>query len=135
MTTHVMHFVDETESTVRWRCGVCQRETNFAKEGYGEPHADQFTFPENIDAYLDICPGTYVGVMRNVTRGEFLDRFATEELGAMDLSQDLRVRGMLFRMQNDDQINLNEPRWEDDLRYAEGQGILTPGRAAIILQQ
>jgi hypothetical protein len=135
MTTHVLAFVDETDISVRWQCGVCYRETNFPKPGHGEPSATQFQFPENVDAYLDPCPGTYTGqTQRNITRDDFLLRFATTELGAIETSTDVRVKGMYARMMASTMIPLDHPTWASDLMHAEAQGCLDAGRATVIIQ-
>lgn len=134
MTTHVLHAVDETNETVRWRCGVCQRDINFAKPGFGEPSATMFEFPENVDSYMDPCPGEYTGENRLISKSDFLDRFATEELGALNASTDARIRGMMFRVANAENVDLNHPQWLDDLTHAEAEGILNVGRTSVILQ-
>lgn len=134
MTTHVLVAVSETDTTVRWECQVCHRYSDFSKPGQGEPSATMFEYPENVDQYMDTCPGEYVGASRNVPRNDLLDRITTEELGGLASSADVRVKGLMFRMQNSDPIDLNNPQWVSDFTYAEEQGLLTAGRAAIICQ-
>lgn len=134
MTTHVLVAVSETDTTVRWECQVCHRYSDFSKPGFGEPSATMFSYPENVDSYMDPCPGEYVGASRNVLRNDFFGRFTSEELGNLETSQDHRIIGMMVRMKNTDPIDLADPTWLADLTYAEGQGLLTEGRAAIICQ-
>lgn len=134
MTTHVLSAVSEDEQSVKWACSVCFREINFAKEGWGEPHANMFSFPENVDEMMDPCPGRYTGLSRIISRNELLSRITTEEIGALSQSADTTIAGLVFRLANEDPVDLANPRWLSDFSYAEGQNILSAGRSEVICQ-
>jgi hypothetical protein len=136
MTTHVFGATanSETETTVFWQCRVCGRGTNLVKDPLVDPHASMFEYPDNIDAYLDPCPGKFVGDSRLVSKEEMLRRLSTEEIGGLSGSDDPRIGGVIFKLQNQNEIDLNDPSWYADMLYAESIGILEEGRSTIICQ-
>lgn len=136
MTTHVFpsHAESQTATDVLWRCNVCRREIGFNKPGVGEPSATYTAYPANIDDYLDVCPGTYEYVGRELSRDKFLLRLTSTELGALSRSQDDRVRGMYERIKLSDVISLDDPVLISDLSYATEFGmIFDAGRPAEIV--
>jgi hypothetical protein len=92
-----------------------------------------FEYPENIDAYLDPCPGESTGESRVLTRDQILGRISTEEIGALHASMDVRISGLMFKITNRALIDLDNPAWLADFQYAENLGLMDSGRAAIIV--
>lgn len=124
MTTHTFpaNATSETGTTVTWRCSKCHRVIEFAKEGYGEPHASTIEYPAEIDTWFGECP-LAPDASRLIPRDEFLLRLTSSELGALSAAVDYRLQGMLRRIELSDQIAIDAPELLSDLQYAYAQGI------------
>lgn len=63
----------------------------------------------------------------------FMALFTPNEQAALVSSTDIQVRLFLLEASGAGEIDLSDTRVETALRYLEGRGLLTPGRAASIL--
>lgn len=141
MTTHTWSNVsaENTSEQVMWRCQVCNVSCGFARKGFGDPFADETSFPDNIDDYVGVCPKSLVvpvSVRPPVLKRDFLARFTNDELlaGLKARATDSNVEAMFYRLEQADAIPLDSQMTIDGLKYLTAIGILAAGRAEEIMQ-
>jgi len=83
---------------------------------------------------IETQAGTTVSTTpRSIPTADFLDRLSFSTLGNISVSNDAIVKGLLYRLQNDNNVNLDSENLIAGLDYLVGANLLTEAEKTKLL--